>query len=215
MSTHIMAAFVTLFRAKQPPLANTASNGVYGLQILAYDRQASHHHVIPWRLFWFGDEAKAWWSAHQDKVLPGTALNVEVSRIELRSFAHCAPEVHAHLLAAPVIKPTRCAARLRPWSASTSRRRQRSKASLAMTLDITPTNTSGARYVQRQAVQAARQYTSVNDACPYPWGTLAARQFRIFFTSERERLQAISTTKTGTLDRSTPGRTVHQLRGDD
>ena len=35
--------------------------------------------------------------------------------------------------------------------------------------------------IQEQAFKAARQYTNVNDACPYPFGTEAGRVFKEHF----------------------------------
>ena len=105
-TTAIMSASGTLYLAKMPPLANTASNGTFSVQMLAYDRQASHH-VIPWRLFYFGDEATSWWAVNKPQLIPGARLAVQATQIELRSFAHCAPEIHARLTAAPILLPGR------------------------------------------------------------------------------------------------------------
>lgn len=40
--------------------------------------------------------------------------------------------------------------------------------------------------IQREALAAAQQYSCVNAACPYPFGTDAAHMFKAFFNQARE-----------------------------
>lgn len=47
-----------------------------------------------------------------------------------------------------------------------------------------------AHVIQREAVDAAQRYDCINAACPYPFHHPAGRLFKLFFTTERERLQA-------------------------
>lgn len=36
-------------------------------------------------------------------------------------------------------------------------------------------------HIEAEAVKAAQKYTSINDACPYPFGSTSARIFRLAF----------------------------------
>jgi hypothetical protein len=44
--------------------------------------------------------------------------------------------------------------------------------------------------IQQEAREAAQRYTHMNDACPYPFDTMAAALFRQEFTAQRLRLAA-------------------------
>jgi len=44
--------------------------------------------------------------------------------------------------------------------------------------------------VQREAREAASRYSDVNDACPYPFGTVDGRTFRAAFFLQRAALAA-------------------------
>lgn len=44
--------------------------------------------------------------------------------------------------------------------------------------------------IESQARSAARMYSNVNDACPYPWATDAARLFKAEFSRARIELEA-------------------------
>lgn len=35
--------------------------------------------------------------------------------------------------------------------------------------------------IKREATEAAKRYSDINDACPYPWDTDAAHAFKAFF----------------------------------
>jgi len=40
--------------------------------------------------------------------------------------------------------------------------------------------------IQREAAAAARIYSDINDACPYPFGTAAANAFKQAFAKAKE-----------------------------
>jgi hypothetical protein len=44
--------------------------------------------------------------------------------------------------------------------------------------------------IQREAREAAQQYSDVNDACPYPFGTDAGHAFKAEFLAARQSLTA-------------------------
>lgn len=44
--------------------------------------------------------------------------------------------------------------------------------------------------IEAEAAEAARLYSDINAACPYPWHTDAAHQFKAFFYQARQQLQA-------------------------
>ena len=46
--------------------------------------------------------------------------------------------------------------------------------------------------VEHEAQQAARQYNSVNAACPYPFDTDAGKLFKQFFLQARQNLTHLS-----------------------
>lgn len=50
--------------------------------------------------------------------------------------------------------------------------------------------------LHHEAIAAARTYPDLRSACPYPWHTLDARLFRLFFTSARDLLGASPLTTT-------------------
>ena len=43
--------------------------------------------------------------------------------------------------------------------------------------------------IKAEARQAAAKYSDINDACPYPWGSPAAIEFKREFAAAREALQ--------------------------
>jgi hypothetical protein len=73
-----------LFTGKTKPLATTALDGTFALTLLAFDRIGTHQ-VEPWRITFFGQEAKAFWEAAQPALAtPGQPLLVEANR--MRTF---------------------------------------------------------------------------------------------------------------------------------
>ncbi|MEC5213289.1 hypothetical protein RCH06_001835 [Polaromonas sp. CG_9.5] len=40
--------------------------------------------------------------------------------------------------------------------------------------------------IEREAAQAARDYSDINDACPYPFGSSAGQLFKHLFLQARE-----------------------------
>jgi hypothetical protein len=85
-----------LFTGKTKPLATTALDGTFALTLLAFDRIGAHQ-VEPWRLTFYGPEARAFWDTAQPALAtPGQPLLVEAQR--LRTFGggrFGAPEVQA------------------------------------------------------------------------------------------------------------------------
>jgi hypothetical protein len=49
--------------------------------------------------------------------------------------------------------------------------------------------------IARQAKDAAKQYTDVNDACPYPFHTEAGRTFKLMFEAALLEQQPAPTTQ--------------------
>ena len=44
--------------------------------------------------------------------------------------------------------------------------------------------------IEREAIAAAKHYSDINDACPYPFHSDAAHQFKAFFEKARKDLPA-------------------------
>ena len=54
-----------------------------------------------------------------------------------------------------------------------------------MPLQPTPINPEA---IQAEAQKAAWMYEDINDACPYPWGSLAAQVFKAAFEAARKTM---------------------------
>lgn len=85
-----------LFTGKTKPHATTALDGTFALTLLAFDRIGTHR-VEPWRITFYGQEAKAFYEATLPALAtPGQPLLVEARA--LRTFGggrFGAPEVQA------------------------------------------------------------------------------------------------------------------------
>lgn len=44
--------------------------------------------------------------------------------------------------------------------------------------------------IQAEAIDAAREYSDINAACPYPFHSDAAHQFKAFFFEARRQIEA-------------------------
>lgn len=87
----------TLFLAREKPLATRTSANAFQLQMLAMEALDNGMRE-PWRLFWIGPEAQAWFEAHQATLKSGQPLHVTATR--LRAIAGPrVPEIHARVLA--------------------------------------------------------------------------------------------------------------------
>lgn len=89
-----MNAHGIVFLGRTRPVANRSASGAFQLTLLAMDRIGTHQ-VEPWRITWAGEEAHSFWEHHQDKLVPGQPLHVQINRIQPMSQRHCAPEIHA------------------------------------------------------------------------------------------------------------------------
>lgn len=86
----------TLFLARERPLATRTADGQFQLALLTMEPiQAGMKEA--WRLYWLGDEARAWWAANSATLQPGQPLAVTLTR--LRAIATTrAPEIHARVV---------------------------------------------------------------------------------------------------------------------
>lgn len=94
-----MAAEVrsTLFLARERPQVTKTASGAFQLSMLTMDPlQAGLRE--PWRLFWSGDEAKAWWDAHGNQMQAGQPLHVHATHLQAFQTGR-SPEIHARVLA--------------------------------------------------------------------------------------------------------------------
>lgn len=97
----MMQASGIVYLAKTKPLATLTADGIFTLTLLVYDRQDTHR-VEPWRIWWSGLDAQAFWQDHAGQLTPGQPLHVNLRRI--RSFVlgdhHGCPESHAEVVLA-------------------------------------------------------------------------------------------------------------------
>lgn len=87
----------TLFLGRERPLATRTGDGQFQLALLTMEPlQAGLKEA--WRLYWLGDEARAWWDANGATLQAGQPLAVTLTR--LRAIAGPrVPEIHARVLA--------------------------------------------------------------------------------------------------------------------
>lgn len=87
-----------LFMSKAPPLAGTASNGAFQLQLFALDRIGPHQ-VEPWRLIWNGPEAQQF-HRHHGTGGPGagTVLQVQCCNARAHQSGRVGAEIVAHVI---------------------------------------------------------------------------------------------------------------------
>lgn len=97
-----MSLFVqTLYlSAKTKPLVRVADDGIFMLQLLAYNPIRAGVRDA-WRVLWAGPAAQAWWQAHGADLVPGSELLVDVDLVrpfDARGRASGA-EIHAAISA--------------------------------------------------------------------------------------------------------------------
>lgn len=93
-----------LYLSKTRPLASTARDGTFCVQLLAYSHP-SNTATTPWRIAYFGDAALGFWCHHGADLVPGAVLQVELTQlviIEGGGRHHCA-EMHAHVISLQVL----------------------------------------------------------------------------------------------------------------
>ncbi|MDP3651072.1 MAG: hypothetical protein Q8R67_05245 [Rhodoferax sp.] len=87
-----------LFTSKTKPLLTKALDGTFALTLLAFDRIGPHT-VEPWRITYFGPEAKVFWDTNQAALMqPGQPLAIEAQRqraFDTGGRFGVAPEIHA------------------------------------------------------------------------------------------------------------------------
>lgn len=89
----------TLFLSRTPPQASTAACGAFQLQLLIYDRIGPHH-TEAWRVTWTGSSAQRFWQEHQQELVPGAAIVMEMERARVHTL-NCRPprsEIHASVI---------------------------------------------------------------------------------------------------------------------
>lgn len=97
-----MEASGLLFLSRTRPVATTAADGTFCLQLLAYDRIATHQ-TEGWRITWSGQEASDFWSAHRNSLIPGTAIQVQTHKPRAHAARGCTPEIHATVTAMSLV----------------------------------------------------------------------------------------------------------------
>jgi hypothetical protein len=87
----------TLFLGRERPLATRTGDGQFQLALLTMEPlQAGLKEA--WRLYWLGDEARAWWDAHGATLQAGQPLAVTLTRLRAIHGPRV-PEIHARVLA--------------------------------------------------------------------------------------------------------------------
>ena len=81
----MMTAQGLLFLSRTKPLVTKASDGMFALTLLAFDRLGTHA-VEPWRVTWSGCKAERFWLIFKDQLKPGQPLTVRCER--LRNFTN-------------------------------------------------------------------------------------------------------------------------------
>lgn len=89
-----MEATGTLYISKTRPLATTAADGVFQLQLFTVDR-IDVHMAERWVLMLKGAAARDFWEAHQAQLVPGAGIEVTTDRMRSFVLRGCAPEIHA------------------------------------------------------------------------------------------------------------------------
>jgi hypothetical protein len=86
------------------PLAKTAADGTFSVQLLAYSKPYTNK-LVPWRINYFGDPALTFWCHHGPDLVPGAVLDVDLTRLQLieGSGRHAGAEMHAHINAIQVL----------------------------------------------------------------------------------------------------------------
>lgn len=87
-----------LFLSKTRPLAGTASNGAFQLQLFALDRIGPHQ-AEPWRLLWCGPKAQLFHAQHGEAGPgAGTALRVQCTNARAHQNGRVGAEIVAHIV---------------------------------------------------------------------------------------------------------------------
>ena len=81
----MMTAQGLLFLSHTKPLVTKASDGMFALTLLAFDRLGTHA-VEPWRVTWSGCKAERFWLIFKDQLKPGQPLTVRCEK--LRNFTN-------------------------------------------------------------------------------------------------------------------------------
>lgn len=89
-----MEATGTLYISKTRPLATTAADGAFQLQLFAVDR-IDVHMAERWVLMLKGAAARAFWEEHHTRLVPGAGIQVTTDRMRSFMLRGCAPEIHA------------------------------------------------------------------------------------------------------------------------
>lgn len=91
-----------LFIGKTRPLAGTASNGTFQLQLFVLDRQGPHQ-IEPWRLLWSGPDAQRFHAQHGEAGPgAGTALRVQCTSARAHQCGRAGAEIVAHVVACEI-----------------------------------------------------------------------------------------------------------------
>lgn len=104
----MMTAQGIVFLSQTKPLATQAADGTFALTLLAFDRMGPHQ-VEPWRITWFGPDARQFFAEHSEVLKPGQPLRLQAEK--LRNFTNGgrqgAPEfvvTASHIELAPLSK---------------------------------------------------------------------------------------------------------------
>lgn len=155
------------FLARQRPMAETLPDGTFRLTLHVRDKQAEHR-VEPYVAVWAGNAAKSWWQEHGSRIQAGQPLALELHNPRCYVASRdIGPEIHAAVL--------RC--ELAPVAPSWIHRDLRDQLCA----------------ISHEARAAAKKFTDVNEACPYPFHTDAAKVFRQAFNAEAAAIKTEET----------------------
>ncbi len=167
-----MIAGGTLYLSKQNPVASTAADGQFGLTLLAYDRQG-YKQVEPWRLIWMGADAHAFYQVHARDLVAGAQLEVSVaSRTQRRAR-----------VSRPGQKPVPAQGLLTMTPQAMEQIRMNTPHDHTFSLEL--------EQIRIEAQKSAWLYDNINDACPYPFGSVAAATFKEAFLTAQDIQRAL------------------------
>lgn len=81
------------------PVAKDTLDGTFCIMLLAFSMPAPNV-VTPWRITWSGDAALGFWCQHSPEMLPGVAINVDLSYLTVHDGAGRGKgaEIHARAM---------------------------------------------------------------------------------------------------------------------
>lgn len=108
----------TLFLARARPVVDSGSDGEFRLTLAVIDNLGGGR-VEGYRVTWAGPEARAFWDAHRADLVPGAALDAELTQLRqhMGSARPPMPELHARVVRLRLLPKAAPAAAAHPSTA--------------------------------------------------------------------------------------------------